>query len=96
METTLGARRFLVVALALAGIYVVNSVAAADDVSSRHRASDQFWGLTRLRADEVESFDSLEEMTKSADAVVVGHVVDTGPSRSFRAMDEKAEVDTAN
>lgn len=34
-------------------------------------------------------------MTRSADVVRVGHVVATGPSRSFRAMDEKAEVDTA-
>lgn len=38
------ARRILAVAIALLGIYVVNTVAGANDVSSRHQASDSFWG----------------------------------------------------
>jgi hypothetical protein len=62
---------------------------------TQHQVSDTFGALTKLNGDSVEAFKSLEAIAESADTVVVGRVVATGPSRSFRAMETDAEVDTA-
>jgi hypothetical protein len=48
---------------------------------SQHQRSDAFWGLTFLRAAEVEVFDSVGQMARSADWVVEGKIAGASPGR---------------
>lgn len=88
-------RHLAIGVIALIGVYLISAFSVPAPGSTIHATSDRFWSLARLNADEVESFVSLESMTESVDLIVIGHIVATSPSRSFRAMEADAEIDTA-
>lgn len=46
-------------------------------------ATSTFWEQFRFDAWEVESYASIEDMTRAADAVVAGHIVAVEPGRIF-------------
>ena len=78
-------RRMLVV---LAGIAALSTfvLSQGQSVQALHARSDEFWAFTRLNAQEVEGYSTLESMARAADSVVLGRVVDTGLSRRYESV----------
>jgi hypothetical protein len=64
---------------AVAGL-VANSQAVAN--------SDRFWSVGAVRGMSAEHYDSLADLSQSADLVVVGRVEEVRPGREWVAMPE--------
>lgn len=73
----------LLVGFAVLSLFAVNTIGA----QSRDR-SDHFWSRVYFRGVQAEHYDSLADMTKASDAVVLGRITLIQPSRSWIADPE--------
>lgn len=78
-------KRFIPFTLIAAALVVWTSASMAGVASTSQRdASDRFWArVTPQSALEAEHYESLSDMTASADAVVLGRIVEVLPGRVF-------------
>lgn len=74
MRSTEGARNTLCAGIVVALLSACAPAPATTDATS-------FWESLQIYGDEVEGFDSLDQMAASADAVVIGHFVSMELSR---------------
>ena len=78
-----GARPLIFGAVFVAGLVISSILTTTPE--DLHERSDRFWALTRVRGMAAESFTDLGVMAKSADAVVVGRIVEIAKGREWVA-----------